>query len=412
MTNTFFRVLIVEPEAAGHHLVYASLLIDAFLSLKWHPVLMTSPLASRSAAFLRLQEHFGNRIEIIVTDEPPSTRSTTTASLLWCQFKFWKYLLDSFRKKIVSVEAVYLINLDTFDKAFSILGSPFGKVPVHGMLMHLKYHHRSMGIDGPGSRSDRIFSIATERLLAQKRLASMFVIDPLYVDFINAARKNNRDKVVLAPDPVVTMPTAEMVSARANLPDIPVNAFVVLIFGALSERKGLACAIEAVENVKCARPVVLMVAGDPDRSARAILESDPAIRLRRSGRLIEILQYVDQQTEQSLYRACDVVWVLYPGFYGMSGVLITGHAFQKPVIGSRSGLIAWYLAKHGSGITLDPNDINSVTVALESLALDPERCIALGKAGQASISENTPSNFVNTIANRIAKVHELPPQSA
>ena len=79
-------------------------------------------------------------------------------------------------------DLIYCINLDYFEKALSLRGSPFGSRPFAGMLMNPKFHRAPLGL-GPPSRGDFLYRMFFKRLLALRGLVRLMVVDNLFREF-------------------------------------------------------------------------------------------------------------------------------------------------------------------------------------------------------------------------------------
>ena len=87
---------------------------------------------------------------------PDVIRATSTGSvaLLLSQMQLWKALAraSSANNHFSDFDLIYCINLDYFQKALSLRGSPFGNRPFAGMLMNPKFHRAPTGLGPPQSR--------------------------------------------------------------------------------------------------------------------------------------------------------------------------------------------------------------------------------------------------------------------
>lgn len=395
-------IAIVEPHWRGHHSTYPAVLIDALSDRGWACVLVSSDEALRNGAHRSLVAKRPDLLTVAGGGKPPVAASDSALVLVNYQLHYWLYLRELFRPWQMVVDAIYCVNFDDFDKAYAVLGSPFGAVPVHGMLMHPRFHHRSIGVNGPCTRSDFIYTLMFRRMLRHALLGTVFTIDETLVDFSRLRYGVLSEKVCYVPDPVVLGVPADHDESARNRLGIPDEAFVVLLFGALSARKGLGTAVESCLRACSDTPIHLVVAGYPDDSAKAILSGRAADELRRAGRLTEILEYVDEPVERDLYQTADLVWVAYENFWSMSGVMLTAHAFGKPVLGCDVGLIGAFLRKHRSGIPIVPGDPLQIEAQLRWAMVNSESLLAMGARGEMAVAEHTPARFSSLIIDRIA----------
>ena len=404
-----FTVALVEPHWRGHHSTYPAALIDAFGEQGWACVLVSSDEALRSRK--PLSARWPELLTVSGGGRPPVPASGSAVAMLRYQISYWRYLRNLFNPWRLAIDVVYCVNFDDFDKACALLGSPFGPVPVHGMLMHPRFHHARVGVNGPKSRSDSLYTLMFRKLLGDDKIATVFAIDETLAGYARTHCGALANKVHYVPDPVVLqVPTDSEEAARRRL-GIPDDAFIVLLFGALSARKGLETAIEACLRLSADTPIHLVVAGSPDASAEAILGNASANQLRVAGRMTELLAYVDEATERDLYDIADLVWVAYENFWSMSGVMLTAHAFGKPVLGNDIGLVGAFLRKHRCGLLIQGSSLVQTEQQLRWAMQNPDSLTAIGGRGKGAVQGHTPAQFCSVIVKRIAESAGVPSAS-
>lgn len=117
--------------------------------------------------------------------------------------------------------------------------------------------------------------------------------------------------------------------ARAALPELRHDAYVVLFFGHLDERKGLVAFTQAAEVLKERAPSVQMVIAGKSDGRPAV---DAALQRARDQRSAVIHEgRVEHEDVQKYFAACDLVALPY--LEGTtSGVMKLAMAFQRPVV--------------------------------------------------------------------------------
>ena len=99
-------------------------------------------------------------------------------ALFMSQLKLWKELkrAAAANHEFADIDLVFVGTLDFFEKALSLLGSPFGNRPFAGMLMNPKFHRAPTGLGTP-SRADRLYRWRFHRWLGDVCLRRRLGID-------------------------------------------------------------------------------------------------------------------------------------------------------------------------------------------------------------------------------------------
>jgi glycosyltransferase involved in cell wall biosynthesis len=396
------RLLIVEPDAEGHHLVlYTRLLLREAVRRGWTVTLLTTESSLNHAAFDIISADHGGALQTIVMPEVDRS-NTGSIALFISQSKLWKALARVCKANngFADFDLIYCINLDYFEKALSLRGSPFGAIPFAGMLMNPKFHRAPMGL-GPPSRADFLYRILSKRMLAIKSLRWLMVVDRPFRDFCRQQRFVHADKIRLIADVGEVSQAKYSGSAREGL-GIQPGAFVILLYGSLSRRKGVEDLLRAVQSL--GQPeVVALVAGKPDRTITAMLSSPWCRALQESGQLVFRAGFQDDKSEAMVFAAADVVWLGYSGgAYGSSGVLYQAGSAGLPVISMVEGLIGWTVEEHRLGVALNTSDVPGVVSVIQRLRDDESMLREFGENGRRLAKHHTGAAFADTICSALA----------
>jgi glycosyltransferase involved in cell wall biosynthesis len=258
-----------------------------------------------------------------------------------------------------------------------------------------------MGVRGPGTRHDALYARLFERLLRIPTLRALATIDETLPPYVRQQRITGWDKVHHVPDVARLNGRADRAAARASLGIAPDNV-VVLAYGALEPRKGIAELIAAAASPVCSTRVVVLLAGRQDAFVRDLLTGTDAQQLRAARRLVEVSGFLGDQQELDVFSAADIVWVAYRGFYGASGVLIQAGSMRLPVVACEDGLIGWTAQRHGLGELVDPASRESVTGAINRLAGDDSLRRTYGENGAQLAAAHTPEAFGMRLCDIIA----------
>jgi|GEM_PF-2110406 len=164
------------------------------------------------------------------------------------------------------------------------------------------------------------------------------------------------------PVDITPMDTAE---ARRML-GIPEDAYVALIFGGLSQRKGIFETLAALARAPGDLDrVVLVIAGPVDPPIREALEA--AIeQTRKRCRVLYHEGFISTKTA-AYFSSADCVICTYLNFYVSSNVLIHAAKCGKPLLVSTHGVMKDVIDKYRIGEAINPRDPAGFMAAFERL---------------------------------------------
>jgi len=397
------RLLIVVPEAKGHHLaLYTRLLLQEAVARGWAVTILTSKFGSEHSAFDLIAADHQEPPRTIVMPDVRRSPNTGSTALFLSQLRLWNALRSACREnsQFSGFDLIYCVNLDYFEKALSLFGSPFGNRPFTGMLMNPKFHRAPTGL-GPPSRADFVYRLMFKRLLAIRGLRRLLVIDGPFCDFCRQRRFAHADKISLVSDVGELSRLETRSSARASL-GVASDAFVILVYGSLTRRKGIEQLLRALE--KLGDPdVIVLVAGKPDEEVTTLLSSKHCRQMQESGQLLVRGEFHDDEAEVRVFSAATVVWLGYiGGAYGSSGVLYQAGSAGLPVISMADGLVGWSVRSHELGIALDASDATAVADALRRLRKDESLLREFGESGRRLARGHTGTAFATSICDALA----------
>ncbi len=161
----------------------------------------------------------------------------------------------------------------------------------------------------------------------------------------------------------------------------------VLFAGRLSHEKGVDTLIEAVGRLPGAE---LHVAGDgPDLPRLESLAGRVADgRVRFHGR-------VPKERLRVLFRESSVVAVPSRWYENQPLIVLEAFASGLPVVGTRLGGIPELVSPGVDGDLAPPDDADALAASLEPLLADPERALAMGRAGRGKAEQEfSPANHL------------------
>ena len=402
------RLLIVEPETKGHHMVlYTRFLLREAVRRDWSVTILTTESGRNHVSFDIVAADHDMPLRTIIMPEVIRSTDSGAVAILVTQLKLWKALAraSEVNNHFAEFDLIYCINLDYFEKALSLRGSPFGNRPFAGMLMNPKFHRAPLGL-GPPSRGDFLYRMFFKRLLALRGLVRLMVVDNLFREFCLRKRLARAEKICLVAD-VGELSRSEIAgseiagSAREGL-NLRSDAFVILVYGSVSCLKGVEQLLRAVQKLDCPE-IVALIAGKPDSAVAAIFSSPWCRAMQESGQLLVRTEFHDDESEAQVFAAADLVWLGYVGgAYGSSGVLFQAGSAGLPVISMADGLIGWTVRKHKLGISLDPTDTAKVVDAIECMRNDESMMRKFGENGHRLARSHTGTAFAKTICDSLA----------
>ena len=364
--------------------------------------LMTTRKSAEHPALKIVEDEVPGELPLSFMPEVASPVGTGSFSLFHKQIQYRKAMARGFNELCSDdvPDLIYVMGLDAVDKALSVLGSPFGSVAFSGMFVSVKFHRFQMGI-GPSSRHDKLYKWSFERLLSIKSLFSITVIDEYFVEYSKQQSKLEYDKVKFVPDPGELKGSESVAHAREQL-DLPDGRFVILLYGALTSRKGVKELLKAVSLLEDDDTISVLLAGQIDEGVEAILCQSMAEKLLADGRLIVVPGYQDEEQEYRLFRLADAVWLGYVGgFYGKSAVMPQAGSLGLPVLASNTGLIGAITQRNDLGLVFDPEDASAVAAEIKKLRSDRQLQKRLGENGRRFAQHSSAEEYGNALCAAI-----------
>ena len=282
------------------------------------------------------------------------------------------------------------------------LGFGFGGRLVEGVLFRPSVHYGGFGAERPSLKErlrDWRKAVLYRRMLSNRSLHQVLTLDPYFPDH---ARHRYRfgDKVRTLPDPVhppIAYGEADAALARS----IPAGRRAFVLFGVLTERKGVLALLRALELLKpqaAARAAVLL-AGRLDDSIRPAVEAQlarlaklkPELWLRLENRSLALAEIA------ALVVRSDVVLAPYQRFVGSSGVLLWAAGAGRPVLSQGFGLVGRLIREHRLGLAVDTTDALALATAMGRMIDDgAARFIDPGRVGEF-VAGRRPERFAELV---------------
>jgi len=364
------HILIIEAALTGHHSGYLERIAAAYMDAG-HSVSVTVLQGNaKHLAIERLKSTYGAAFNVVPLNDA-KYQAALHSSMgepgreLALRRMFGKAY--SVVHQSNPVDYVFIPYLDYCLYALGLLGSPFGSAQWGGICMRPSFHYSQFGVIAPKPKLAKVKHTLFLRLFRSKTLKAVYTIDELLHRFVAEQHPQWVHRLQYVPDPAELNGSHTYKSARQEL-GIPDEAVVVLVYGAIDERKGLDVLVEALRNPDVSKTLYLLVVGKQASAIQPLMTSPQFSNLSENKRCHVINSYVDEVVQQMVFTASDVVWLGYRNHYSMSGVLVMAAVAGKAVIASQDGLIGWYTRKQGLGISIDTRNLCQVAGALNAIA--------------------------------------------
>ncbi|MGN6318957.1 glycosyltransferase [Trinickia sp.] len=390
------KVLVIEPNFTGHRWRYAQWAAQAYAEAGRPCLIATAPCNEDHRLAREIVAARHPDLEVAFVDDPPPARGIAARIERVPYVRYHRYFEHVYRvaRELVRdrVGLVVVPYVDYFLYAVPFLGSPFGDTPWIGITMRSTFHHRSVGIKAPDRPLvDIVKAQLFRRAVGARGLRTLLSIDPTLPEWTERALPARHAAISYLADPFPDARADEPAAARARLGFAPGPH--LLVYGSITERKGIRELVAALERME--RAPTLVVAGEQDADTRAFL-SEHAPHLTPPPIVVD--RFIPNDLEFDLFSACDAVWLGYNGHYGMSGVLVQAYRFDKTVIATSEGLIGWFCASGALGPVLD--DLSEAAIAravAQAFDGSPRTARSQTSGHQALLARNTLDAFKRTL---------------
>ncbi len=388
------NILIIEPFASGHHGKYLQWIASVILARGHHIQLGIFKESLDHPSVRELLSSCGPKLSVISAPTQPYASVEGRVWSMGREMLKFRRIMGNFYLKGVRRERVDLVLLPYLDYctyALALLGSPFGRTAWSGIVMRPSFHFSSMGVTAPETRSDPWKERLFHRLLSSRHLRALFTIDKTLQEYIHGSGRPHASRLHYIPDATEPMPAMNRQQARQLL-GIPMAGKVILVYGALSSRKGIDVLLQATESDAFPSNVHIVLSGEQPVEVEAILQSATARRLRLDYRLHEIKRYVTNEESAAVFSAADFVWVGYRRHYLMSGLLVQAASAGLPVIACEEGLIGWLTRRYRAGIVVSTSSPPTIARAIMELCNNPDLALEYGENGRLAYASHTQEN--------------------
>lgn len=349
------RLLVIEPHGSGHRAIYVQRLIEGALAAGRSVVLGTTP--AFKVKYLDgqpLGDLLGSCEVIVLPCAACDAERCGPLGLLANERANWQYARSLYHQASaqVPVDEVFVPYLDYFLHVLGVLGSPFGQTTYSGIAMRVGFHFKRMGVQAPVQRASFLRQALFDKVLADRRLAKLYTIDPSLKEDANVRLPRQlAEKLIYLPDPVDPPVLGDLTVLDRSRLALPTYKKMLLVYGSIEPRKGLAWLLHGINRSPMDNWVVVLAGQQTPAGAHMISELGGAA-LGAQGRLLMLNRRIDEDEEAALFTACDAVWANYTGFFQMSGVFVKAAAYGKPVLLNRDGVLGYMAGRYAGSVVL------------------------------------------------------------
>jgi hypothetical protein len=343
--------LIIEPTIIGHHFTYLNHIVVGALARGIGVIIGVGTDKQGDEIVSRIEASFPAADVSFARACLPAAAGGAGGiiGLIGNSFRWRRFLAESYRAAAARRELDFVLvpYLDFAAFAIGILGSPFGATAFGGLTMRQRFHFPEMGVKAVRRRGGVLRKWLFVRLLKSRHLDRILVIDDTLQKFVARHHGALTDRIAFMPDPSDPVAPVPVEEARAIL-GLPSTALVILLYGYIDARKGVATLLEWAAGVDGGRPVHVVLAGTIGQDAEHVLAGGAGAILRVQKRLTTVGRYITPEEERVFFGAADLVWLGYEDFDLMSGVLVKAAQYRRGILFRDYGLIGRFAKRHGS----------------------------------------------------------------
>jgi colanic acid/amylovoran biosynthesis glycosyltransferase len=231
---------------------------------------------------------------------------------------------------------------------------------------------------------------SNQRMKWRNAFFAIVITNAVRQDVLTALGTNLPPRIAVAPMGV------ELDVFKRSKPYHPydgVGAFRIFCCARLSKFKGQRGLAEAVAMLRDkGLDIALRIAGEDDHGGAGYrLELEADLRSLGYDPATILLGPVPEAAVRAEIENAHI-FVLNSDEEPLGVALMEAMAMETPVIATRAGGVPELVIEGENGVLVPPQDPVALAGAIEALLADPDRCLALGRAGRATIAESFSSD--------------------
>ena len=364
------KILIVEPEIEGHHLVmYVRFLVRGLVKKKINFSILTSKKIKKHSTYEILKKEKKN-IEFLYLKDLRYPKKKDPFSLYLFQISNYFKIKKSFEyySKKKKFDHIFLTTLDHIDKVIPFFGSPFGNYKFSSIILNPKNHFGEYNNVGKYKIKKSFYDFSIKKILKIKQLKDLYSNDPLFIKYIKNRYKNLSRKIQYFNEPEELSYLKNQKIAKKEL-NYNSKDFIILVYGAIRNSKSVTELINYLNNNNLNPKIKVLLCGKQTEEIKKFLKKKISISLIKKNKLKIINKFLNLKEESNIFSASDLIWVVYKeSALGSSGVLFLAKKAKTPIITSKLGLPYWFNKKYMLGPAVDLNDEKKIIKTLNKLS--------------------------------------------
>lgn len=367
------KIMLFDLDIRGHHAGYIQHLITYWRDRNLSgtlDILVVPEFIIRHESVVELTNSIGNINFITITLEEEANLKTVNSSRDRFQRSFQEWQLI---KKYTQARNTTHCLLMFFDAVFWRMC--FGvnpPCPISGIFFRPISHYCIFTNYKP-SLSERFWELREKlglsRILSSGYLQNCFCLDSLAVDYF--AKLYRATKILYPTDPVQIYDSSQqqIEKVRHHL-GIEPGRKVFLLFGSLSERKGIYKLLEAIKllSADLTQKLCLLLVGPIEKEQKdQLAEIIKNISYSQPVQIVSYHQFIIDSEIQPYFEIADVILAPYQRHVGMSAIIVRAAAANKPVLSSNYGLMGEITRINELGLTVDSNVPQAIAEGLTHL---------------------------------------------
>lgn len=232
-------------------------------------------------------------------------------------------------------------------------------------------------------------SLMLRLFVSNKSIKNVFLLNDQSA--VNDFNKQYRSVFRYLPDPIFDYPIDTNLNIR-KLFGITSNQKILLIFGAIDERKNIPNLLKAAEQLSETENLFFLIVGAKLANYQVPLQElikesemvNPNLKIHWEKR------FVDNGEMEAFFQQSDSVWVAYKDFFTSSGIVGLAAKYKKPMIGSSYGVIGEIIEQNQFGETVEPTNLEEIAPYLEQMNKAEE---LLSINSEKFVAEHSPYSF-------------------
>ena len=404
------EIMLFDLSVGGHHPTYIRYLIQ-----DWHQqkrsenlsiVVVPKFLTEHEDVVKLAGSYNSNKIRFVAITSEEETQLNSRNSRLkraFRNFREWQ-LLCKYATQL-NVDHCLILYFDTCQQPLALgLSSP---CPFSGIYFRPTFHYsqfQNSQTPGKNKQSNWLEKLILSRILRHPKLKTLFCLDPVAVSSLHHQFKTSA-KVVHLPDPVEPFPPSSLscLEIRERL-GIQPNRKVFLLFGALTERKGVHQLLEAISSLPsqlCDQICLLFVGKLALRIETQFKSQIKAVCQAKPVQILGNYEYIPDSEIPQYFQVADLILAPYQRHVGMSGILLLAAAAEKPLLSSDYGLMGELVHRYELGLTVDSTQPSEIAQALTQFMLSSSPNFGNPEKMKQFVRDNSAQKFAEIIFNEI-----------